>query len=832
MVLCKRTGWPVFTVPHPFVKIEQLEPYKFDGSTIPENRNLRSALPTVLEIECDDLAKKVPPIFKPRWNELIIKRLEQLGYDYQHSSHQGQSDYFRIILKDGEKLTTEQITNVKTNLIRKITKGIGYDQAHVKFMEKPGSNPRWTMLEGGKHYKKEHNGRTHKIIKPFISGEPIDIKPFLHKPTYKKAEYVFQIPFTSKIGEDEEDTKFKRYFIGELYMTDDGIQKSSSEATQSLLNTLLYYKFTDEEIINIMNFSMNTHWQKYHTAQKLNEIKRAKEFYNEVKGTQRSEDKNDSVKRLRKTLGEQFSVLDNVHEFCNRQPIYYDNVKNWWLWSYDLGYWEKIDETDIMNAIDGNVDNHFLITKRIKGQILEALQRLGRLKKPKQPEPSWVQFKNNVVDVKTGDVFNTTHQYFFTNPIPWRLGTGEETPMLDILFKEWVGDKYIQTLYEIIAYCMIPAYPIHRIFCFHGGGSNGKSTFLNILQKFIGRSNVTSTELDFLIKNSFEVAKLYKKLVCFMGETNFGDIKKTSTLKRLSGGDLVSFEFKNKMPIDDVNYAKLIIATNSIPPTQDKSEGYYRRWTPIGFPNKFSEKRDIMSEIPDKEYENLAAKCVKLLPQLLRRRTFTNEGTVDQRRQAYEDASNPLQKFIRLKTQNDSENYILKWEFFNRFITWQKENGQRPWSKQEVGVKMKELFEEKKVQLGKDDDGNYIRQHAWLCLSWRTNLHDYQTSILNSDKKQTFLSFMSSMSRVKQVNNAYKREVTPNSLDMRDTTDINKTVTNEEVIHHKCQFCHDKTKCMVYSKTGKPMCSECLANPNLSHEHPDGVKPPISKWGV
>jgi len=51
--------------------------------------------------------------------------------------------------------------------------------------------------------------------------------------------------------------------------------------------------------------------------------------------------------------------------------------------------------------------------------------------------------------------------------------------------------------------------------------------------------NVCSTELDSLISSRFEVTRLHKKLVCLMGETNFGEIRKTSILKKLTGKDII-----------------------------------------------------------------------------------------------------------------------------------------------------------------------------------------------------------------------------------------------------------------------------------------------------
>ena len=87
-----------------------------------------------------------------------------------------------------------------------------------------------------------------------------------------------------------------------------------------------------------------------------------------------------------------------------------------------------------------------------------------------------------------------------------------------------------------------------------------------------------------MLDSRFESFKLYKKLVCTMGETNFNVLNKTSLLKKLTGQDLIGFEFKNKKPFDDYNYAKIMIASNSLPVSSDTSEGFYRRWMILDFP--------------------------------------------------------------------------------------------------------------------------------------------------------------------------------------------------------------------------------------------------------
>ena len=301
---------------------------------------------------------------------------------------------------------------------------------------------------------------------------------------------------------------------------------------------------------------------------------------------------------------------------------------------------------------------------------------MARLHKPKEIKKTWIQFKDKLYDIKTGKIMEASPTYFVTNPIPWELHPENyrETPMMDKIFEEWVGKSHVQTLYEVIAYCLIPDYPIHRLFCLIGEGMTGKSCFLRLLKRFIGRDNVTATELDTLLSSRFEVTRLYKKLVCIMGETNFAELNQTSIIKKLTGQDTIGFEYKNKDLFNDTNYAKIIIATNNLPATTDKTIGFYRRWLIIDFPNRFSEKKNILEDIPEEEYKALTIKSALILKELLIDKEFTNEGSIEERTKKYEDRSNPFEKFWKDNIEEEGNSHIWKHELRDRLADWCKEH--------------------------------------------------------------------------------------------------------------------------------------------------------------
>jgi len=416
-----------------------------------------------------------------------------------------------------------------------------------------------------------------------------------------------------------------------------------------------------------------------------------------------------------------FKPQGQVKFYNEEQPIYYDENSLWWIWDKEKTKWKLSDEVDILNRIE-EITGEDIISPKQRVLILNSLKQECRKSKPLEIKSTWIQFKDEIFDIETGKKFKACPDYFVTNPIPYKMHNGdyESTPTIDRIFEEWVGEKYKQTLYEIIAYCLLPDYPIHRLFCFLGVGMNGKSCFLRLLRKFVGRENTTSTELDRLTNSRFEVTRLHKKLVCLMGETNFNEMKQTAIIKGLTGQDEIPFEYKNKNPFTDVNYAKLIIATNNLPTTTDKTIGWYRRWCIIDFPNRFSEEKNILDEIPDEEYEALALKCTGILKNLLENRGFHNEGSIEERMEKYEAKSDFLQKFIEDFTKENINGHITSADFFKKFNSWCRENRHREVSEKSLGLKLKvKGYESERKYFHWLFDGKGGQIRVWIGIGWK-----------------------------------------------------------------------------------------------------------------
>lgn len=388
----------------------------------------------------------------------------------------------------------------------------------------------------------------------------------------------------------------------------------------------------------------------------------------------------------KKSIKQIFSIRGQIEQFYELNPFFYDKSKIFHEWNNEDKKYSIVDETDLLNKINNALDLDTTNSKT-KNELIEGLKQVGRENLPNKAEKHWVQLKKNIYDGKTGEfLFEASPEYHFTNPIGWNLGESEDTPKIDNLLIQWVGEKHKQELYEFIAYCITKDRFLQRIFAFCGGGSNGKGTFMKLVDKIIGSDNSVSSELKQLSENQFECANLYGKLLCVMGEVSYSDLKNTNMIKKIAGEDRLPFQFKGKMSFTDDNSAVGVCLTNSLPTTPDKSIGFYRKWHIIDFPNQFGKIAvDLISQIPDSEFNNLIKKCLRILKELYEKQSLTNEGSFGERVKRYEERSNPILSFVDERCEEVAGENIPIREFTNECNEYLKSKHLRILTAQQVG---------------------------------------------------------------------------------------------------------------------------------------------------
>lgn len=190
-----------------------------------------------------------------------------------------------------------------------------------------------------------------------------------------------------------------------------------------------------------------------------------------------------------------------------------------------------------------------------------------------------------------------------------------------------------QLIYELIALLTIPHTGFQKAILLLGSGSNGKSTFLNGVKRFLGKDNYSSVSLHQLEEERFTRSMIVGKLVNIFSDLPQYKIEKSNVFKSLTGEDTIQIENKGQKPFSYTPFCRLIFSGNKEPKSDDETEGYKRRWLIIPFRKTFqvsNEGGEILDKLTSpRELSGLFNKVMEYLPGIMDggEFTFTDEIT-------------------------------------------------------------------------------------------------------------------------------------------------------------------------------------------------------------
>ncbi len=257
-------------------------------------------------------------------------------------------------------------------------------------------------------------------------------------------------------------------------------------------------------------------------------------------------------------------------------------------------------------------------------------------------------------------------------------------------WKPFVGDvvesNMIQTVQEYIGHCLHRENLYERALLLVGGGENGKSTFLNTIEAFLGDDSVTSVSpFDFGEKKS--LARMHGGLANISVELEGGSLqgKNLANFKNLTGGDSVEARRLYQEPFDFTYKGGMLFATNEVPevPVSDDDTAFWRRWIIVHFDNQFpegSDKRDPTLGKRLKEDENLSAVlnwAIEGWGRLMENGEFDNvPPTPDETRRKWQSWGDSVDYFLSNVAEHDPDAPSIStneaWEVYR---AWCQENG-------------------------------------------------------------------------------------------------------------------------------------------------------------
>lgn len=103
--------------------------------------------------------------------------------------------------------------------------------------------------------------------------------------------------------------------------------------------------------------------------------------------------------------------------------------------------------------------------------------------------------RNGILDLTTGELDAHTPGEFYRTMLDVEYDPEADCEAIDGFLNDVVREKDVGKLYRFIAHALYRGYPEEKAAMLLGEGENGKTTFLNLVEEFLGEYNVAHESL-------------------------------------------------------------------------------------------------------------------------------------------------------------------------------------------------------------------------------------------------------------------------------------------------------------------------------------------------
>lgn len=374
-------------------------------------------------------------------------------------------------------------------------------------------------------------------------------------------------------------------------------------------------------------------------------------------------------------FNKQISIFNISNYFLNNYNLFTFSDSNE-IFIYSNGIYEENEK--FISGFSNKILNLHSSTHAIN-EIINFIKRASYEKREKLIEPeNKICLENGILNLKTLELENFSPDLVFFNKIPVKFDKNADCPSINKFLDEIVEEDDKKVLIEFTGFCLLKNYSIQKSFMLVGGGANGKSLFLRLLKRFLGKKNVCSIPLQRLENNRFSLSSLFGKLANIFADLPSKALEGTSIFKMLTGEDLIPAEKKFKDEFFFENYAKMIFSANQIPKSPENTDAFFRRWIIVNFPNQFlgknADKSLIKNLTTPQELSGLLNLAIEGLKNILSQGDFSCEENIKKTRETYIRLSDSIGSFIMDKILISPEDFIEKKKLYTRYCDYCRKN--------------------------------------------------------------------------------------------------------------------------------------------------------------
>ena len=236
-----------------------------------------------------------------------------------------------------------------------------------------------------------------------------------------------------------------------------------------------------------------------------------------------------------------------------------------------------------------------------KSMIEGAAPRLAVRAEELDADPWVLNVLNGSIDLRTGKISQHDPAQLLTKIAPVVFDPNADRQRFDRFLVEIFPDEdrfgigNIQVIHfvkKFLGYCLTGSCSEQIMAVAWGGGANGKSTLLGVIQEMLGDYATTTPAETLLAKKGDagipnDIARLRGMRLVIASETAEGRRMNTALIKQLTGQDQLTARFLRKEFFTFSPQFKLVLVTNHKPAANGDDAAFWRRVRLIPFTEKF-----------------------------------------------------------------------------------------------------------------------------------------------------------------------------------------------------------------------------------------------------
>lgn len=379
-------------------------------------------------------------------------------------------------------------------------------------------------------------------------------------------------------------------------------------------------------------------------------------------------------------------------------------TKNEGLMRWNGKCWDLVDFFDISKEIV----HSYLLPNELQG----TTKILKELENTIIREANLVTFgKNDIIvrfSLQNGTIDLTDINNIKFNEDTWFKESGNNfvlpfnfNPTADCpKYKETLNETFddnsglVDIISEMLGYIFYPNNSrFNKAFLLLGDAGCGKSTISKVITKLVPTSAVSALSLNEI--KGFNIAQLNGKLLNYCAEQEKNSEIDDAAFKKLVSGEPINAEKKYKDGFTFYNKAKLIMASNHIPKTSDKSAGIVDRLIIIPFNRRFRgtdiENKDL-DAIFDSELAGIFNFAIKGLKRLITNNKFTEVEAINDEIERFEEINDKSYEFCKYFLEYKEGAVTKTSDIMFAANEFCRENNYKNFSSESLGKSIKKLF--------------------------------------------------------------------------------------------------------------------------------------------